>query len=88
MARLRATEREVTRAREENGAKKNRRIAFEGKFATTLEVVVNRKVAEALKWAHIEAKAEKERILEGSLEAATAKYLALDAFEIVKAYCF
>lgn len=82
------TEREVTRVREELRGERNCCIAVEDKFVTTLEDVVNRKVAKTLERAHIEAEVEKERILEGALEAATTKYLAYDAFEIVKADCF
>lgn len=74
--------------RDELGAKRNRCIVVKDKFTTTLEVVVNRKVVKALEQTHFEVDAEKERILEGALEATTTKYLASDAFEIVKANCF
>lgn len=85
---LQVAEREVAWAREELGGERNHHIAIEDKFSTTLEVVMNMKVVEAIKRAHIEAEVEKERILKGAPKSATAKYLASNAFEILKDYYF
>lgn len=38
--------------------------------------------------AYIQTEAERERIVEGALEATITKYLASNTFEIVKADCF
>lgn len=83
MKRLQVVEREISWAKEELEAERNHCIAVEDKFFITLEAMVNRKVVKALERAHIEAKVERERILEGALMAATTKYLALDAFKIL-----
>lgn len=80
--------------RNEIGGERNRRIVVKDNFTATLKKVVNKKVAETLEQAHLEVEAkrererEKRRILEGPLEVATTKYLASDAFEIVKVDCF
>lgn len=58
---VRETKRGVHRAREELGSKRNHRIAVEENFTTTLERAVNKKVANALKRACLEAEEERER---------------------------
>lgn len=45
---------------------------------------MTKKVVEAVELAHIQAKLKKER----AIEAATDKYLAMNAFEVVKGGCF
>lgn len=47
---------------------------------------MNKKVAGAM--VYIKAEVERKRIVEGALKVAMTKYLASDAFEIVKARCF
>lgn len=74
--------------REELGAKRSHRITVEDTFAKTLEAMVNKKVVEAVDLAHIQAKAERERIIKVALEELTTKYLASDAFGVIKAGCF
>lgn len=67
MVHLQAAKREVVRLKEELGGERNHCITVKDKFSITLKVVVNRKVAKALERAHIEAKAENAKILEGPL---------------------
>lgn len=69
----------------------NRCIAVEDSFTTTLEKVVNKKAVEALERANLEVETGRGRgrgSLKGAFEAATAKYLASSAFEIIKANYF
>lgn len=84
MTRLWAAKREVAWARDELGVERNCHIVVEDSFIATLKAVVNKKVAEAVALALMQAEAERENILEGTLQVATAKYLASDAFETVK----
>lgn len=58
---LQDSERDVTRARNELGIERNRRIRAENDLKAAVESSVKRVVEDALEWARLEAKAEKER---------------------------
>lgn len=58
---LQGVERDTARVREEVGSERNCRIEVEDNFIATLKKVVNKMVVKALKWAHLEAKAERMR---------------------------
>lgn len=70
---MQATKREIIRAREELGATRNYRIVIKDTFSVTLEAVVNKKMAEAMELAYIQAKTKRERMVEGALETAMTK---------------
>lgn len=60
IAYLQSTEMEITWAGEELREERHQCISIEDSFATTLEEVVSKKVVEAMKLAHIQAKEERE----------------------------
>lgn len=89
---VREAERDSTKAKEELGNERNYCIVVEDDFTTTLEKTMNKKVVDALEGACFEAEVERvrqrEKIMEEALEVAIAKYLALDAFGVIKANYF
>lgn len=77
---LQSTEEEITWARSE----RNHHLEVERSFATTLEQTVENKVVEALALAQIQAKEERERLI----DATVSKYLASEAFQVMKVGCY